>query len=137
MASFLIVYTNEVGKRLYTLERYIARYLHRFLLPFFLSNASKHQKRVVIGSTNKKPFTAKEKHSQRKYAKALLSPLKNNAITPQSHCFCPSIATLLRTHRSTLIHKALSQHNKVGQQIGKESIFFAVSFYFSIFALIK
>jgi len=70
-------------------------------------------------------------------AKAMLSPPKNNAITPQSHCFCPSIATLLRTHRSTLIHKALSQHNKVGRQTGKESIFFAVSFYFSIFALIK
>jgi hypothetical protein len=70
-------------------------------------------------------------------AKAMLSPPKNNAITPQSHCFFSSIATLLRTHRSTLIHKALSQHNKVGQQTGKESIFFAVSFYFSIFALIK
>jgi len=67
----------------------------------------------------------------------MLSPPKNNAITPQYRCFCPSIATLLRTHRSTLIYKALSQHNKVGQQTGKESIFFVVSFYFSIFALIK
>jgi hypothetical protein len=67
----------------------------------------------------------------------MLSPLKNNAIAPQYRCFCPLIATLLRSHRSTLIYKALSQHNKVGQQTGKESIFFAVSFYFSIFALIK
>jgi len=70
-------------------------------------------------------------------AKAMLSPPKNNAITPQYHCFYPSIATLLRTHRSTLIYKALRQHNKVRRQTGKESIFFAVSFYFSIFALIK
>jgi hypothetical protein len=67
----------------------------------------------------------------------MLSPLKNNAIAPQYRCFYPSIATLLRSHPSTLIYKALSQHNKAGRQTGKESIFFAVSFYFSIFALIK
>lgn len=134
MASFFIVHTHEVGERLYTLERYIAHYQHRFLLPFFPSNASKHQKRVVIGSINKKPFTAKEKHLQRKLAPP---ESKGNAFTAQKQCNYAPISMLLRTHRSTLIYKVLSQHNKVGRQTGKESIFFAVSFYFSIFALIK
>ena len=83
MASFFIVYTNEVGERLYTLERYIARYQHRFLSPFFLSNASKHQKRAVIDSTNKKPFTAKEKHSQRKSAPP---ESKGNAFSTKKQC---------------------------------------------------
>lgn len=141
MASFLIVHTHEVGERLYTLERYIAHYQHRFLLSFFPSNASKHQKRVVIGSINKKPFTAKEKHSQRKSAPP---ESKGNAFSTQKQCNYAPISMLLPFNSNAFAHpplnaylQSLSQHNKVGQQTGKESIFFVVSFYFSIFALIK
>lgn len=91
MASFLIVHTHEVGERQQILERYIAHYQHRFLSPFFPSNASKHQKRVVIGSTNKKPFTAKEKHSQRKHAPP---ESKGNAFSTQKQCNYAPISML-------------------------------------------
>ena len=107
MASFLIVYTNEVGKRLYTLERYIARYLHRFLLSFFPSNASKHQKRVVIGSINKKPFTAKEKHSQRKSAPP---ESKGNAFTAQKQCNCIPISMLLPLNSNAFAQSPLNAY---------------------------
>ena len=107
MASFLIVYTNEVGKRLYTLERYIAHYQHRFLLPFFPSNASKHQKRVVIGSTNKKPFTAKEKRSQRKSAPP---ESKGNAFTAQKQCNYASISMLLPLNSNAFAHPPLNAY---------------------------
>ena len=141
MASFFIVYTNEVGERLYTLKRYIARYQHSFLLPFFPSKASKHQKRVVIGSTNKKSFTAKEKHSQRKYAPP---ESKGNAFSTQKQCNCAPISLLLPLNSNAFAQSPLNAYlqsleptQQSGRQTGKESIFFAVSFYFSIFALIK
>ena len=101
MASFFIVYTNEVGERLYTLERYIAHYQHRFLSPFFPSNASKHQKRVVTGSINKKPFTAKEKHSQRKSAPP---ESKGNAFTAKKQCNYAPISMLLPLNSNAFAH---------------------------------
>ena len=107
MASFLIVYTNEVGERLYTLERYIARYQHRLLSPFFPSNASKHQKKVVIGSTNKKPFTAKEKHSQRKYAPP---ESKGNAFSAQKQCNYAPISLLLPLNSNAFAHPPLNAY---------------------------
>ena len=107
MASFLIVHTHEVGERLYTLERDIAHYQHRILLPFFLSNASKHQKRVVIGSTNKQPFTAKEKHSPRKSA-----PLesKGNAFSAQKQCNYAPISLLLPLNSNAFAHPPLNAY---------------------------
>lgn len=107
MASFLIVYTNEVGERLYTLERYIAHYQHRFLLPFFPSNASKHQKRAVIGSINKKPFTAKEKHSQRKSAPP---KSKDNAFSAQKQCNYAPILLLLPLNSNAFAHPPLNAY---------------------------
>lgn len=107
MASFLIVHTHEVGERLYTLERYIAHYQHRILLPFFLSNASKHQKRVVIGSTNKKPFTAKEKHSQRKSAQL---ESKGNAFSAQKQCNYAPISLLLPLNSNAFAHPPLNAY---------------------------
>lgn len=107
MASFLIVYTNEVGKRLYTLERYIAHYQHRFLLPFFPSKASKHQKRAVVGSTNKKPFTAKEKHSQRKSAPP---ESKGNAFSAQKQCNYAPISLLFPLNSNAFAHPPLNAY---------------------------
>lgn len=107
MASFLIVHTHEVGERLYTLERYITHYQHRFLLPFFPSNASKHQKRVVIGSINKKPFTAKEKHSQRKYAPP---ESKGNAFSAQKQCNYAPISLLLPLNSNAFAHPPLNAY---------------------------
>lgn len=107
MASFLIVHTHEVGERLYTLERYIAHYQHRILLPFFLSSASKHQKRVVIGSTNKKPFTAKEKHSQRKSAQL---ESKGNAFSAQKQCNYAPISLLLPLNSNAFAHPPLNAY---------------------------
>ena len=107
MASFLIVYTHEVGERLYTLERYIAHYQHRFLSPFFPSNASKHQKRVVIDSINKKPFTTKEKHSQRK----LTAPeSKGNAFTAQKQCNYAPISLLLPLNSNAFAQSPLNAY---------------------------
>ena len=107
MASFFIVYTNEVGERLHALERHIARYQYSFLLPFFPSKASKHQKRVVIGSTNKKPFTAKEKHSQRKSA----SPKsKDNAFSTQKQCNYAPISLLLPLNSNAFAHPPLNAY---------------------------
>ena len=107
MASFFIVYTNEVGKRLHALERHIARYQHRFLLSFFPSNASKHQKRFVIGSTNKKSFTAKEKHSQRKSAPP---ESKGNAFTAQKQCNCAPISLLLPLNSNAFAQSPLNAY---------------------------
>jgi hypothetical protein len=107
LASFLIVYTNEVGERLHTLERYIAHYQHRFLLSFFPSNASKHQKRVVIGSTNKKSFTAKEKHSQRKYAPP---ESKGNAFSTQKQCNYAPISMLFPLNSNAFAHPPLNAY---------------------------
>lgn len=107
MASFFIVYTNEVEERLYTLERYIAHYQHRFLLSFFPSNASKHQKRAVIGSTNKKPFTAKEKHSQRKSAPP---KSKGNAFTAKKQCNYAPISMLLPLNSNAFAHPLLNAY---------------------------
>ena len=107
MASFFIVYTNEVGERLYTLKRYIARYQHSFLLPFFPSKASKHQKRVVIGSTNKKSFTAKEKHSQRKYAPP---ESKGTAFSSQEQCNCAPISLLLPLNSNAFAQSPLNAY---------------------------
>lgn len=107
MASFLIVHTHEVRERVYTLERYIAHYQHRFLLPFFPSNASKHQKRVVIGSINKKPFTAKEKHSQRKSAP---SESKGNAFSTQKQCNYAPISLLLPLKSNAFAHPPLNAY---------------------------
>ena len=101
MASFFIVHTHEVGERLYTLERYIAHYQHRFLSPFFPSNASKHQKRVVTGSINKKPFTAKEKHSQCKLAPP---ESKGNAFTAKKQCNYAPISMLLPLNSNAFAH---------------------------------
>ena len=107
MASFFIAYTNEVGERQQILERYIAHYQHRFLLPFFPSKASKHQRRVVVGSTNKKPFTAKEKHSQRKYAP---SESKDNAFSAQKQCNCTLISLLLPLNSNAFAHPPLNAY---------------------------
>ena len=107
MASFFIVHTNEVGERLYTLERYTAHYQHRFLLPFFPSNVSKHQKRVVIGSTNKKPFTAKEKHSQRKSAPP---ESKGYAFSTQKQCNYAPISLLLPLNSNAFAHPSLNAY---------------------------
>lgn len=107
MASFFIVHTHEVGERRYTLERYIAHYQHRILLPFFPSNASKHQKRVVIGLTNKKPFTAKEKHSQRKSAPP---ESKGNAFSAQKQCNCVPISLLLPLNSNAFAHPPLNAY---------------------------
>lgn len=107
MASFFIVYTNEVGERQHAIERYIAHYQHRFLSPFFPSNASKHQKRVVIGSTNRKPFTAKEKHSQRKSAP---SESKGNAFTAQKQCNYAPISMLLPLNSNAFAHPPLNTY---------------------------
>lgn len=107
MASFFIVHTYEVGERLYTLERYIARYQHRLLSPFFPSNASKHQKRAVIGSTNKKPFTAKEKHSQRKSAQL---ESKGNAFSAQKQCNYAPISMLLPLNSNAFAHPPLNAY---------------------------
>lgn len=107
MASFLIVHTHEVRERVYTLERYIAHYQHRFLLPFFPSNASKHQKRAVIGSTNKKPFTTKKKHSQRKSAPP---ESKGNAFTAQKQCNCTPISLLLPLNSNAFAHPPLNAY---------------------------
>ena len=107
MASFLIVHTHEVGERLHTLERYIAHYQHRFLLSFFPSNASKHQKRVVIGSTNKKSFTAKEKHSQRKYAPP---ESKGNAFSTQKQCNYAPISMLFPLNSNAFAHPPLNAY---------------------------
>lgn len=107
MASFLIVHTHKVGERRQILERYTAHYQHRFLLPFFPSNASKHQKRVVIGSINKKPFTAKEKHSQRKSAP---SESKGNAFTVQKQCNYAPISLLLHLNSNAFAHPPLNAY---------------------------
>ena len=139
MASFFIVYRNEVGERRHTLERYIAHYQHRFLSPFFPSNASKHQKRVVIGSTNKKPFTAKEKYSQRKSAP---SESKGNAFTAQKQCNYAPISMLLPLNSNAFAHppfNAYLQSLEPTQQSGatnrkRKYIFcrFILFFYFCI-----
>lgn len=139
MASFLIVYTNEVRERLYTLERYIAHYQHRFLSSFFPSNASKHQKKVVIGSTNKKPFTAKEKHSQRKSAP---HESKGNAFSAQKQCNYAPISMLLPLNSNAFAHPPLNaylQSLEPTQQSGatnrkRQYIFcrFILFFYFCI-----
>ena len=107
MASFFIVHTHEVGERLYTLERYIAHYQHRFLLLFFPSNLSKHQKRVVVDSTNKKPFTAKEKHSQRKSAP---HESKGNAFSAQKQCNCVPISLLLPLNSNAFAQSPLNAY---------------------------
>lgn len=107
MASFLIIHIHEVWERLHALERYIAHYQHRFLLPFFPSNASKHQKRVVIGSTNKKPFTAKEKHSQRKSAPP---ESKGNAFSTQKQCNYAPISLLLPLNSNAFAHPPLNAY---------------------------
>ena len=107
MASFLIVHTHKVGERRQILERYTAHYQHRFLLPFFPSNASKHQKRVVVGSTNKKSFTAKEKHSQRKYAPP---ESKGNAFSAQKQCNYAPISMLLPLNSNAFAHPPLNAY---------------------------
>ena len=139
MASFFIVPTNEVGERLHALERHIARYQHSFLLSFFPSKASKHQKRVVIGSTNKKPFTAKEKHSQRKSAPP---ESKGNAFTAKKQCNYAPISLLLPLNSNAFAHPLLNaylQSLEPTQQSGatnrkREYIFcrFILFFYFCI-----
>lgn len=72
-----------------------------FLRPFFPSNASKHQKRAVTGSINKKPFTAKEKHSQRKSAPP---ESKGNAFTIQKQCNYAPISMLLPLNSNAFAH---------------------------------
>ena len=107
MASFFIVYTHEVGERQQILERYIAHYQHRFLSSFFPSNASKHQRRIVIGSTNKKPFTAKEKHSQRKSAPP---ESKGNVFSSQKQCNYAPISLLLPLNSNAFAHPPLNTY---------------------------
>lgn len=107
MASFFIVHTHEVWERLHAFERHIARYQHSFLLPFFPSKASKHQKRVVIGSTNKKSFTAKEKHSQHNSAPP---ESKGNAFIAQKQCNCAPISLLLPLNSNAFAHPPLNAY---------------------------
>ena len=78
-----------------------------FLSPFFPYKASKHQKRAVIGSTNKKPFTAKEKHSQRKYAPP---ESKGNAFTAQKQCNCAPISMLLPINSNAFAQSPLNAY---------------------------
>lgn len=78
-----------------------------FLSPFFPSNASKHQKRAVIGSTNNSPFTAKEKHSQRKYAPP---ESKGNAFYAQKQCNCVPISMLLPLNSYAFAHPPLNAY---------------------------
>lgn len=139
MASFLIVHIHEVWERLHALGRYIAHYQHRFLSPFFPSNASKHQKRVVIGSINKKSFTEKEKHSQRKSAPP---ESKGNAFTAQKQCNYAPISMLLPLNSNAFAHSPLNaclQSLEPTQQSGatnrkRKYIFcrFILFFYFCI-----
>lgn len=107
MASFFIVPTNEVGERLHALERHIARYQYSFLSPFFPSKASKHQKRVVIGSTNNRPFTAKETHSQRKSAPP---ESKGNAFSVKKQCNYAPISMLLPLNSNAFAHPLLNAY---------------------------
>lgn len=107
MASFFIVYTHEVGERQQILERYIAHYQHRFLSSLFPSKASKHQKRVVIGSTNKKSFTAKETHSQHNSAPP---ESKGNAFTAQKQCNYAPISLLLPLNSNAFAHPPLNAY---------------------------
>ena len=100
-----------------------------FLLPFFPSKASKYQKRVVIGSTNKKSFTAKEKHLQHNSAPpeskgnaftaqkqcncapiSLLLPLNSNAFTAQKQCNCAPISLLLPLNSNAFAHPPLNAY---------------------------
>lgn len=107
MASFFIVHTHEVRERLHTLERHIARYQHRNLPLSFLSNAFKHPQRAIIGSINKKPFTAKEKHSQRKYAPP---ESKGNAFSVQKQCNYAPISMLLPLNSNAFSHPPLNAY---------------------------
>jgi len=78
-----------------------------FLSSFFPSNASKHQKRVVIGSINKKPFTAKEKHSQRKSAPP---ESKGNAFSTKKQCNCAPISMLLPLNSNAFAQSPLNAY---------------------------
>ena len=78
-----------------------------FLLPFFPSKASKYQKRVVIGSTNKKSFTAKEKHLQHNSAPP---ESKGNAFTAQKQCNCAPISLLLPLNSNAFAHPPLNAY---------------------------
>ena len=107
MASFFIVYTNEVGERLHALERHIARNQHRLLPLFFLSNAFKRSQRTIIGSTNNCPFTAKEKHSQRNSAPP---ESKGNAFSAQKQCNCTPISMLLPLNSNAFAQSPLNAY---------------------------
>ena len=139
MASFLVVPTNEVGERLHALERYIARYQHRYCPFSFLSNAFKRSQRTIIGPTNNRPFTAKEKHSQHNSAPP---ESKDNAFTAQKQCNCVPISMLLPLNSNAFAQSPLNaylQSLEPTQQSGatnrkREYIFcrFILFFYFCI-----
>lgn len=78
-----------------------------FLLPFFPSKASKYQKRVVIGSTNKKSFTAKEKHLQHN---SVPPESKGNAFTAQKQCNYAPISLLLPLNSNAFAHPPLNAY---------------------------
>ena len=78
-----------------------------FLLPFFPSKASKYQKRVVIGSTNKKSFTAKEKHLQHNSAPP---ESKGNAFSIQKQCNYAPISLLLPLNSNVFAHPPLNAY---------------------------
>ena len=78
-----------------------------FLSPFFPYKASKHQKRVVLGSISKKPFTAKEKHSQRKSAPP---ESKGNAFSTQKQCNYAPISLLFPLNSNAFAHPPLNAY---------------------------
>ena len=71
------------------------------------SKASKHQERVVIGSTNNRPFTAKEKHSQRNSAPP---ESKGNAFSAQKQCNYAPILLLLPLNSNAFAHPPLNAY---------------------------
>lgn len=107
MASFLVVPTNEVGERLHALERYIARYQHRYCPFSFLSNAFKRSQRTIIGPTNNRPFTAKEKHSQHNSAPP---ESKGNAFSTKKQCNYAPISMLLPFNSNAFAHPPLNAY---------------------------
>ena len=107
MASFFIVYTHEVGERLYTLERTSPAINIDFCChssPLTPQNIKRGQ---VIGSINKKPFTAKEKHSQRKLAPP---ESKGNAFSAQKQCNYTPISLLLHLNSNAFAHPPLNAY---------------------------
>lgn len=79
----------------------------RFCPLSFLSNAFKHSQRIIVDSINIRPFTAKERHSQRKSAPP---ESKGNAFTAQKQCNYVPISMLLPLNSNTFAHPPLNTY---------------------------